>query len=132
MSTITEYKVFSDLDIELSQANDGDVLEDTNEDAVINSIINIINTLKGTRRMLPDFAASMQHLLFEPIDQRTTSVIRNRLYDNIQRWDNRVVIKALHIDPIYDQNMYKILMNFQIVGFEERGLKTIRFVIRRD
>ncbi len=90
--------VYSDVDIELSQATDGDILRETDEDAVINSITNIINTLQGSRRMLPEFAASMQRLLFEPIDDSTSGLIRQRLIENIYRWDDRVDVEEIFIN----------------------------------
>jgi phage baseplate assembly protein W len=124
--------VYSDIDINLTQASDGDIQRDINENAIINSILNIIKTFKGSRRMLPEFAASMQKLLFEPIDKSTSNLIRSRILENINRWDNRVVIETMYIDPIYDQNMYKCLTTFMIKGFEWKGTRTIRWVIRRD
>ena len=128
---MTTQAVYSDIDIELSQATDGDILREINEDAVINSITNIINTLQGSRRMLPEFAASIQRLLFEPIDINTAELLRSRLISNINRWDNRVVVEEIYIDPLYDQNMYKCLLNFRILGFDVEGTRTIRFVLRR-
>jgi phage baseplate assembly protein W len=128
----TTAAVYSDVDIELSQASDGDIQRDIDEDAVINSIRNIIWTFKGSRRMLPDFAANIQKLLFEPIDGNTASLIRSRLVENIYKWDDRVIINEIYIEPIYEQNMYKCLMIFKIKGFEHKGLRNINWVIRRD
>ena len=123
-------EIYSDIDIELTQATDGDVLRDVNEDAVINSVINIINTIKGSRRMLPDFAADIQRLLFEPIDNRTANLIRNKIFNNIVKWDNRVNISRIFVDPDEDRNMYKCLMEFSIVGLNVDDIRTVRFVIR--
>ena len=123
--------VYSDIDIKLTQANDGDVLRDTDEDAVVNSITNIINTLQGSRRMLPEFAASMQRLLFEPIDENTSNLIRSKIIENVNRWDDRVVVEEIYIDPVHDKNLYKCLMNFRILGFDTRGTQSIEFVLRR-
>jgi uncharacterized protein len=131
--TITTSIAYSDIDIELSQANDGDVLRDVNEEAIINSITNIIYTIRGSRRMLPDFSAGMHKLLFEPMTDETAAIIRDRLMDNIYKWDDRVIVEVIYIDPQYDSNMYKCLLTFRIKGFpEERAPITIRFVIRRD
>ena len=123
--------VYSDIDIKLTQATDGDILRDIDEDAVINSIINIINTLQGSRRMLPEFAASMQRLLFEPIDESTTGLIRSKIVDNVNRWDNRVVVEEIYINPIPDENLYKCLMNFRMLGFDIEGTRSIEFILRR-
>jgi len=122
--------IYSDIDIELTQATDGDILRDVNEDAVINSIVNIINTMKGSRRMLPEFAASIQNILFEPIDNRTSNLIRNKIASNIQKWDNRVNIRKIIVEPVYDKNMYKCLMEFSIVGMNVDNTRTLKFVLR--
>jgi phage baseplate assembly protein W len=124
--------VYSDIDIELSQATDGDILRDIEEEAIINSITNIINTLQGSRRMLPEFAASMQKILFEPIDENTASLIKHKLFVSINRWDDRVIAETIYVDPKYDQNMYKCLLNFRIKGFDIEGItRSIRFILRR-
>lgn len=124
--------VYSDIDIELSQATDGDILRDTDEEAIINSITNIINTLQGSRRMLPDFAADMQRILFEPIDKGTTELIRSKIITNINKWDDRVVVEEMQIEPVYDKNMYRCKMRFRIKGFPTEKIRIIRFIIRRD
>ena len=123
--------VYSDVDIELSQATDGDILRETDEDAVINSITNIINTLQGSRRMLPEFAASIQKILFEPIDESTSGLIRQRLIENVYRWDDRVDVEEIYINPQPEINAYKCLLKFRIKGFPDKGLQSIEFVLRR-
>ena len=57
---MTDY-MYSDVDMELTRQTDGDVQKDTDTDAVINSLNNIIATLQGGRRMIPEFA----HLLIQ-------------------------------------------------------------------
>ena len=123
--------VYSDIDIELEMQTDGDVTRDTDEDAIINSLTNIINTMQGSRRMLPDFASNSQKLLFEPIDETTATLIRAHLIDAIVKWDDRVEIVAFHIEAFHDQNLYKCLLNFKIKDFPEQGTtRTLRFILR--
>jgi len=123
--------VYSDIDIELSIQADGDILRKTEADAIINSLNNIISTMQGARRMLPEFASTSQKLLFEPIDESTSNLIRNRLVDSILRWEDRVEIEKMYINPIHDQNMYKCLLKFKIKDFPEQvGSITLRFVLR--
>jgi len=122
--------VYSDIDIELTRATDGDILRDTEEDAVINSLINIINTLQGSRRMLPTFASSMQKILFEPIDTVTTNTIKSKLISSIRKWDDRVIIENIIVDKDEDMALYKCTMKFRIKGFREENITTIDFVLR--
>ena len=110
------------------QAN-GDWPRVTNEDAVKNSIKNIVNTLKGGRRMLPQFASNVYSLLFEPIDDTTSHAIKRIFIDNIQFWDDRVQIIDFSVIPEYDNNLYKCLLNYRIKG--SKDLKTLNWVFRR-
>jgi len=63
--------IYADVDIDFDRGRDGDLIKDTDLNAVTNSIRNILQTSKGTRRMLPEFGASLDFFLFEPIDRLT-------------------------------------------------------------
>ena len=119
--------VYSDIDLELSKQTDGDFTKDTEINAVINSLQNIISTLQGSRRMLPEFAMDIQNLLFEPLDERTAKMIGNRIVLAIETWDTRVEIVELNIVTNFDQNLYEMTLNFLIRPIEE--VRTIEFVL---
>lgn len=108
-----------DLDIFMSLQPDGDVKVDIDKDAVINSINNIIMTARGERRMLPEFAQSLRDILFEPMDEITARRIGELIYYEIQRWEPRVVIQNLNINPFYDSNLYEITIRMNIKGIED-------------
>lgn len=119
--------VYSDLDIELTRQTDGDIRKDIEIDAVINSLQNIISTLQGSRRMLPEFALDIQRLLFEPLDERTAKMIGNKIVTAIETWETRVEIIQLNISTDFDANLYNMTLNFQIKPIEE--IRTIEFVL---
>lgn len=125
-----DQEVVTDSDGEkLVSQGDGSWPRVTNEEAVKNSIINIINTMKGSRRMLPEFATNIYSMLFEPIDERTASSIRSIFVDSIKRWDDRVEIDKFSVVPNYDENLYKCLLSYRIKG--SRELRTLNWVFRR-
>ena len=105
---------YSDIDIELTKANDGDITKDVDTNAVKNSLKNILNTLQGSRRMLPTFALNAYQLLFEPIDEITAHQIGEVILEGIQNWDDRVIIEDVYVIPKYDDNQYKIKLNFRL------------------
>lgn len=119
--------VYSDIDIELTKQTDGDIKKDTEVDAVINSLQNIISTLQGSRRMLPEFALDIQNLLFDPLDERTARMIGDRIVLAIETWDTRIEIIQLNIDVDYDDSLYRMSLDFQIKPIEE--VTTIDFVL---
>ena len=115
---------WSDFDIEMKKVRPGihtahngfggDVLRKTDIDAIENSLTNILGTLQGSRRMLPEFALGLYHILFEPIDPGTTNIIRNYIISAINHWDNRVELKGVDIRSIPDENRYEIKIVYSI------------------
>jgi len=120
---------YSDFDGDFTKQADGDVQKDIDTDAIYNSISNIILTVQGERRMLPTFASNIKHLLFEPIDEITARLIAEGLVDAIRIWDDRIDITGFDIEPLYDQNMYRCRLQFNIVAADE--VETIDFVLTR-
>ena len=104
--------VYSDVDIFLTKQTDGDITRDVNKDAIKNSLTNIVSTLQGSRRMLPEFATGFHKLLFEPIDEETARSIGEMLISAIKYWDDRLIINSLDIEPRYDENTYRCRLNF--------------------
>lgn len=106
--------IYSDIDINLERQNDGDILRDTEIEAVKNSIINIINTRQGSRRMLPEFAVNIHSLLFEPMDDTTARMIGNSLFGAIETWDDRIIVENVNVHQNYPRNQYEVTVDFRI------------------
>lgn len=119
--------IYSDIDIDFTRATDGDLTKDDDVDAVINSLNNIVSTLQGSRRMLPEFAQDIWTLLFDPIDEETARLIGERILEAINVWEDRVEVRRVNMDPDYDANQYNISVDFRIKRLEE--VKTIDFIL---
>jgi phage baseplate assembly protein W len=121
---------YSDIDMELTRQTDGDITRDTETDAIINSLNNIVSTLQGSRRMLPEFAHNVWKLLFEPIDRFTANSLASAIVDGIKEWEDRVDITTVNITPNYGQNLYQLHIIFNIKPFtDEQNQKEIQFVL---
>lgn len=105
---------YKDIDLTLSKKQNGDINEFTSIEAVKSSIDNIIETLRGRRRKLPEFAGSLWEYLFEPMDEVTAQSIGEDLLESIERWDNRVIIENIYVTPNYSMSRYDIQVNFRI------------------
>lgn len=120
--------VYSDFDIYMTRQTDGDVLKYKEFDAVKSSLINIINTMQGSRRMLPDFAIDIHKLLFEPIDGITAQMIAERVIEGINFWDDRVEITGFDIEPRPDEGIYRCRMSVRVKTSKE--METIDFILK--
>ena len=119
--------VYSDFDIEMERQSDGDVKRDIDVAAIMNSLTNIVTTLQGSRRMVPEFATDLWALLFEPMSTEVARALGSQLLEAIKTWDNRVDVTAVTITPDYDQNQYNVSMTFTIKPL--RVTETINFVL---
>lgn len=106
--------VYSDVDITLIQQTDGDINRVTEINAIKNSINNIVSTLQGTRRMMPEFAIPLYEVLFDPMDDDTARIIGERILEGIEFWDDRIEITGINIEPKFELNEYRIKLNFKI------------------
>jgi len=110
--------VYSDIDIELTKQTDGDITKKTDLEAVKNSLNNIINTSKGSRRMLPEFGSDIHKLLFEPLDEITAHRIGENILNAIKMWEDRIDIIGFHVHANEDNNQYECHLSFTLKGAE--------------
>ncbi len=124
--------IYADVDINLKQQSDGDVLLDTDVDAIINSLTNIVLTIPGSRRMLPTFAFDGYDLLFEPIDSKTAEKLGHHLISAIETWDDRIIIDRMLVVANHDYNRYDVTCNFTIKGFgSSESFREVNFILKQ-
>lgn len=122
--------VYSDIDIKLSKQTDGDIKKFTELDAIKQSLINILTTKKGDRRMYPTFGASIEQYLFEPMDRFTADRIGKTMLQEIEKWDNRINIETVNINANHDAAQYEINIDYSIKGINQPSKENISFVLR--
>ncbi len=91
-----------------------------NVKAVYQSLENIFSTAREERFFRPEFGASLEDFLFEPIDDITTLMIQSFIIDAIAAWETRVVLDhaLTKVTPIPEENRYDLLLVFEIIGIE--------------
>jgi phage baseplate assembly protein W len=124
-----DYIFWKDIDIWIRPNVYGDVTDQVNKYAILNSIYNILSTEQGTRRMRPEFAINLKHLLFEPMDDDTASQVSQRIASAIQRWEPRVRISQVNVVANYDQQTYVATLIFEILKSNEQI--TLNFPIKK-
>jgi phage baseplate assembly protein W len=113
--------------MELDAHSDGDLKKDVDIDAVINSLNNIVSTVQGSRRMLPEFAQYLWELLFEPMDATTARELGQGILEAVRTWDDRIVVEGIDIMPDYDNNEYRCVMTFRIKPIEQQ--ESVEFIL---
>lgn len=89
-----------------------DIVSDTNENAIKNSLYNIFSTSPGEKILNPEFGLNFEQWLFTNMSDNAALVITQTIYKQIQRWEPRVTINDVNVVPNYEQNEYNISINY--------------------
>jgi len=79
----------------------GQVVLNSYEDHVRQSILLILQTAKGERVMRPDFGAGLQTLVFEPTGPATAAMVRHEVQQALLRNEPRIDVLSVQVtaDP---------------------------------
>ena len=119
----TTHVVYRDLHLDIKQKytnNDQfhkleeitDIVSDTNENAIKNSLYNIFSTSPGEKILNPEFGLNFEQWLFTNMSDNAALVITQTIYKQIQRWEPRVTINDVNVVPNYEQNEYNITIYY--------------------
>ena len=112
-------KGFKDISavFEVNPLND-DLIVLKNSNAIARSIRNIIFTARGDKPFNPFFGSRVSELLFDPMDQITTLAIKTEIEETIKNFESRVDLKEVQVNPLYDDNEYSVVINYEIIGID--------------
>jgi phage baseplate assembly protein W len=121
---MAEIQNFSFTDISKTMTLDAynDVALRYNEDAIKESILNILLCNPTEMPMVLDFGANLRPFLFEPLGGATTLAIQRQIRNSITRFEPRVAIKNLMVAADFNQSGYRVELELIIIG----NMKTFR------
>lgn len=112
--------IYSDFhkDLTLSPvSNDLALLKD--EDAVKESIKNLILTDRGERPMQPYLGGGIRELLFENITPGTLKLIQDRVRETVKTYEPRAELIDVIVSSTYDENTVAVRISFYIVNSQQ-------------
>lgn len=114
---ITIYSDFKK-DIEISPlSNDLAVLKD--EDAVKESIKNLILTNKGERLMQPQIGGNVTAMLFENMTPAIIKIMEEQIRETINTYEPRATLIDVNVTADYDNNTVRARIEFFITNQEQ-------------
>lgn len=110
-------RAYKDIDLNFTaHPITGDVAKKVGDDAIIQSMRNLLQTSKYERLMQPDIYSNLRNQLFEPIDNITSSAIGNSIRNVIDKYEPRVNLVEVNVTPDYDYQGYNVSLTFFIVN----------------
>lgn len=114
MATVTPKKpIFIDVNMNFGQNSYPELLYD--EDAIRNSLLNILTTPIGSRAFVPEYGSRLYKFLQEPIDPVTSVQIEELLIQAIIKWEPRVQVIRSKTKVTPSSNGFDILLTYYIL-----------------
>lgn len=101
----------------------------TNQNAIKQSLMNLIMTDKYERLLNPVIGSNVRRALFEPANGRTTVVLQNAIKETIKNFEPRVTLLDVICAPFPSQNGYQVIIKYSITM--SAAVQTLSFPLVR-
>lgn len=120
--TYERNNIFKDFDISFSyNPITGDVGSKTDENAINQSVKNLINTNFYERPFQPELGCNVRGMLFEIADPITMDNMRTVIAETLFNNEPRISVKNIYIEDLTDKNSYHINIEYVIRGVNKIG-----------
>ena len=112
-------KGFKDISasFQVNPLND-DLIPILNANAIARSVRNLVFTARGDVPFNPVLGSRVNDLLFEPMDQITSTALKEEIEDTINNFEPRVKLQEVQVNPDYDGNQYDIIIRYKVIGID--------------
>jgi len=108
---------FSDFGSNLEQIpGRRDLSRKVNEQAVRQSVENLLLTDRGERLFQPDIGCNIRGSLFENIDQNTILILKENIKSTISTYEPRAEVKDIIVDANIDSNALFVEVIFSVIN----------------
>ena len=95
-----------------------DIIGVKNDTAIARSIRNLVLTTPGERFFNEDLGSGVSEVLFDTVDDISSAVIRDEIEQTIVRFEPRVKLQDVKVDPDYDNNEFNVTITYDIIGID--------------
>jgi|TARA_B100001113_G_scaffold67113_1_gene51685 phage baseplate assembly protein W len=121
---------FKDLAISLnSNPSTGDFGVVRNENAIKQSVRNLICTMYGERPFQDEIGSRVRELLFEPWDPFSVDSMKGEIYNCLARLEPRIEVTKIDLRDDSEINSIQVAIDYTIVGQEIQ--QSVDFLLER-
>jgi len=117
---VPQFQTFKDLSVTFKpHPITGDLISVKDDNAIKQSIVNLLLTNKGERFFEPEIGASISELLFEPLDYGVAALIQTKIRDTLTQYERRINILDIRAEPDEVNNGFEVELIFEVIGRED-------------
>ena len=95
-----------------------DMIGIKNSTAIARSIRNLVLTVPGERFFNEDLGSRVSEILFDSIDDISASSIRDEIEETIIKYEPRVKLNNVKVQPNYDNHEFDVTITYDIIGID--------------
>ena len=100
-----------------------------NDNAIKQSIRNLVMTTPGEKPFQPNIGCGVYSLLFEPLDAFSADAIKSEIINTINQYERRVQLRNVNCIPFKGNNKISVTVQYQVVGIPI--VEEVKFVLQR-
>ena len=121
---------FTDIDLDFSaHPVTKDIVRKKDENAIAQSLKTLLLTAHYERPFNPDLGSNLKKFLFEPVDNITTTIIQDSIYQTLENFEPRITIQEVVAAPDFDLQRYDVSITFFVKNTLEP--LTVSFFLER-
>jgi phage baseplate assembly protein W len=106
-------------------SNKTDIITNDDINAIFGSLKNLFIYSPGQRILNPPYGLNFNSVLYEPMNNKTADAIGMLIFNGIKKWEPRVTVQDVQIDPDIDNHTYYITITFTVNGLGQN--RTFQF-----
>jgi phage baseplate assembly protein W len=122
-------RTYSDIDFAFSRAANGDLSVKYDENAVKQSIRNLVLTANYERPFHPEIGCQVYNQLFENFTPITVTIIRQTVYNVLLKFEPRILVLNIDVDSKPDYNSLGVTVTFRFTN-DPRPITVTTFLNR--
>tara|TARA_B100000131_G_scaffold256927_1_gene251767 strand:- start:243 stop:644 length:402 start_codon:yes stop_codon:yes gene_type:complete len=95
-----------------------DIIGVKNDTAIARSIRNLVLTTPGERFFNESLGSEVSRVLFDTLDDISAAVIRDEIETTIIRFEPRVKLSDVKVEPDFDNNEFNVTVSYDIIGID--------------
>lgn len=112
-------RIYSDINLLMGiHPTTRDVIKRVDEDAVKNSIKNLVMTNLYERLFHPEIGCQITAMLFEPYTPVTSQIMRTTIENVIKKYEPRAILQNVSVNGDADNNAVAVTIEFFIINID--------------
>lgn len=86
--------------------------------AIMNSLVNLFNTIPGQRFLIPEYGLNLLKYIGMPVSKEYGDMIGNDIISAVTKWEPRINITKIMVNALPEQHEYDIAIAIFIPAFK--------------